>query len=185
MSIAEEALLEMAALLDELRLPYMLIGGVAVGLWGEARATLDVDFTIWVEPEQFESTIQTLAARLSLRTAQPLESARQTRVLPVRASNGVFVDLLFAAWPIEKQAIERAVLRNIAGAEVRLTALDYLLYLKLISERPKDQADADALLRRHRGRVDLSWLEAELTALAESVAQPELLLRFQRLLSGE
>ena len=185
MAILEDALLEITALLDELHIRYMLIGGVAVGLWGEPRATLDVDLTLWVESEQIESTIETFATRLQLRTPQPLEFVRASRVLPARASNGVPVDLLFAAWPIEKQAIERAVPRRIAGAEVRVAALDYLLFLKLISERPKDSADAQALMRRHRGKIDLGWLEAELSALAEGAAQPDLLRRFRRLVSEE
>jgi len=179
------ALLELTALLDELHLAYMVIGGVAVGQWGEPRATLDVDLSIWVEPERFESTVEMLAARLPLRTAKPLETARRLRLLPALASNGIPVDLLFAAWPLEKQAIEQAVERQIGGKPVRIAALDYLLFLKLISDRPKDLADAGALLHRHRGKADLQWLERELSELAESSAQPEILARFQRLLLEE
>ena len=185
METVEEALLEITATLDELQIPYMVIGGVAVGLWGEPRATLDVDLTLWVEPGEFEATVATVSARFQCRTAKPLEFTRQSRVLPILASNRVAVDLLFAAWPIEKQAIERAVTRRIAGASVRLAPLDYLLFLKLISERPKDLADAEALLRRHRGEVNTSWLEAELSALADATAQPDMLVRFQRLLKAE
>ena len=86
MAILEDALLETTALLDELHLSHMLIGGVAVGLWGEPRATLDVDLMLWVEADEFESTIGILAERLQVRTAQPVAFARQSRVLPVRAS---------------------------------------------------------------------------------------------------
>ena len=69
--------------------------------------------------------------------------------------------------------------------QVRVAALDYLLFLKLISERPKDRADAEALIRRYRGKFDVTWLETELSSLAESMGQPALLLRFQRLMRGE
>ena len=182
MTQLKAALLEMAALLDDLHLPYMLIGGLAVGQWGEPRATLDVDLAVWVEPGQFESTVEMLAGRLPLRTAEPLETARRVRVLPVRASSGVPVDLIFAAWPLEKQAIENAVVRRIAGKPVHVASLDYLLFMKLISDRPQDLTDAGKLLRRHRDKVDLAWLERELSALAEAIAQPEMLARFQRLL---
>ena len=185
MTILEAALFEMTGLLDELHLDYMLIGGMAVGFWGEPRLTLDVDFTIWVEAAQFESTVEMLAGRLPLRTAEPLETARRLRLLPVRASNGIPVDLLFAAWPLEKQAIENAVERRIAGKPVRVAALDYLVFLKLISDRPQDLADAGNLLHHHRGKVDLTWLERELSLLAESSAQPEMLDRFQRMLAEE
>ena len=60
-----------------------------------------------------------------------------------------------------------------------------MLFLKLISDRPKDLTDAEVLIRRYRGKTDVSWLEAELSALAESIAQPEVLLRFRRLIEGE
>ena len=46
----EQALVEVAADLDRRGLAYMLVGGMAVGLWGEPRTTLDLDFTIWRLP---------------------------------------------------------------------------------------------------------------------------------------
>jgi hypothetical protein len=185
MTIFEAALLEMTALLDELHFNYMLIGGLAVALWGEPRATLDVDLTIWVEAGQLDATVAALSQRLAVRTADPLAFVRRSRVLPVLASNGIPVDLLFAAWPVEKQAIEQAVVRQVAGAPVRVVGLDHLLLLKLISDRPKDLADAEALLRRHRGGANVEWLGRELAALAEAIAQPEILARFKRMLTGD
>lgn len=182
MTRLEVALVEAVALLDDLRLRYMLIGGLAVAQWGEPRATLDVDLTVWVEPDDFETTVGRLAARLALRTNEPLEFARRTRVLPALASNGIPVDLLFAAWPLEQQAIDRAEDRRVAGVKVRVAGLDDLLLLKLISDRPRDLADAAALLRRHRNKANLDWLEGELSALAEAIAEPEKVARFRRLL---
>jgi len=185
MTLVEEAALEFVAPLDDCRLRYMVIGGVAVGLWGEPRATLDIDLTIWVEPDRLEATVDDLASRFALRTAKPMETVQRLRLLPIRATNGVSVDVLFANWPIEKQALDRAVWLHIGTTEVRLAPLDYLLFLKLISDRPKDLTDAEVLIRRYRGKTDVSWLEAELSALAESIAQPEVLLRFRRLIEGE
>lgn len=182
MTILEAALLEMTALLEELHFDYMLIGGVAVALWGEPRATLDVDLTLWVESDRLESAVEILAARLAVRTAKPLEFVRRSRVLPVRASNGIPVDLLFAAWPLEQLAIGRAVERQVAGAMVRVAGLDDLLLLKLISDRPKDLADAAALLRRHRAAVNVEWLDRELSTLAEAIAEPDKVERFRRML---
>jgi hypothetical protein len=105
--------------------------------------------------------------------------------LPVRASNGIPVDLVFAAWPLERQALEEAVERRVAGATVRVAGLDYLLLLKLLSERPRDAADASALLRRYRDQVNLDWLEREIADLAQAIAQPEMLARFQRLVGAD
>ena len=62
MTLIEEAALEFVGVLDEWRLRYILIGGIAVGLWGAPRATLDVDLTIWVEPDRLDATVKAFAS---------------------------------------------------------------------------------------------------------------------------
>jgi hypothetical protein len=125
-----------------------------------------------------------LSKRLKVDSANPLAVVLGSRVLQVHASNGILVDLLFAAWPFEHQAINHAVERQVSGKAVRVATLDDLLLLKLISDRPKDLADAAALLRRHRDTANLAWLDQELLALAESIAEPEKVERFRRMLEG-
>jgi hypothetical protein len=66
MTPLESALLEVAGAMDRLRIPYMLIGGLAVSLWGEPRSTLDVDVTIWVEPKDIEHTISEIGKLLNI-----------------------------------------------------------------------------------------------------------------------
>lgn len=48
----EEALRAVMSVLEELGLPYMLIGGMANLVWGEARTTQDIDLTVHVDPER-------------------------------------------------------------------------------------------------------------------------------------
>jgi hypothetical protein len=181
MTRLEAALLEVAAILDEWRIPYMLIGGLAVAQWGEPRATLDVDVTVWVGADQFEAVVARLASRLVPRTKKPEEFARRTRVLPVNSSNGIPVDIVFAQWPFEAEAIGQAVERTVSGASIRVANLEYLLLLKLVSDRPRDLEDAAALLRRHQGNVDYSALEPQLSEIAEALDQPEIVDRYRRM----
>ena len=47
MSAQERALTDLARLLDRLEVPYMIIGGMANAVWGEPRATVDIDATGW------------------------------------------------------------------------------------------------------------------------------------------
>jgi len=81
MTDLEAALVELASFFDEMRWPYMLIGGLAVAMWGEPRATLDVDISVWIEPEHFPQAIAAIAARF--RTIEnPLAFAQRSRVVP-------------------------------------------------------------------------------------------------------
>jgi hypothetical protein len=180
MTRLEAALIEVAALLDDLRIPYMLIGGLAVAQWGAPRATLDVDVTLWVEPQRLEQAVSALCRRLTAKPEHPLAFVRETRVLPATTSEGVPVDLVFAAWPIEREAIQNAVERSLAGRAIRVVPLDYLLFLKFTSDRERDLDDALELVRRHRGQFDGEWLETRLVEISEALAQPAILERYRR-----
>ncbi|HZX49319.1 MAG TPA: hypothetical protein VFF47_08900 [Nitrospirota bacterium] len=37
---------ELCLFLDNAGIEYMLVGGLAVGIWGEPRATVDIDFLV-------------------------------------------------------------------------------------------------------------------------------------------
>ena len=79
MTELEASVAEVASTLEELSVPYMLIGALAVAAWGEARATLDVDLSVWVKPEDFAATVGALCSRLKALPADPLGFAGQTR----------------------------------------------------------------------------------------------------------
>ena len=184
MTQLERALVEITVLLDELDVPYMLIGGLAVSLWGEPRATLDVDLSLWVESANFEPTLSALCARVAALPRDALAFATQTRVLPVSSSEGVRVDLVFASLDAEKQAIGRATAKQVGGKTVMVSSVEDLVLMKLISEREKDWEDARRLLRRFRGSIDRAYLEPRLTELSEALARPGIVDLFRREVQG-
>ena len=179
MTELESALVAVSAALDEMSVPYMLIGGLAVALWGEPRATLDVDLSVWVEPGQFDDAVRQIVARF--RTIpDALAFARRTRVLPVETSSGVRADIVFAALPAERGMIDRAQTLSVAGARVRVASVEDLIWMKLISERAKDTEDARRLVRRFRGKLDQAYLEPRLREMAEALGRPEILDTYRR-----
>jgi hypothetical protein len=74
MTSLEAALLELAGALEDCRLPYALIGGLAVSLSGEPRATLDVDVSVWAAPDQLVAAIDCLCARFRAYRMIPVAS---------------------------------------------------------------------------------------------------------------
>lgn len=126
MTALEGALIDVASALESLSIPYTLIGGLAVSLWDEARATLDADVLIWVEPDCIDRTVANLQARLALDPRDPAAFVRDTRVLPARSSQGVRIDIVFGALPWEKEAIARAHSKEIAGRAVRVASVEDL-----------------------------------------------------------
>lgn len=175
MTDLECALAEVAAALEHCRLPYMLIGGLAVASTGEPRATLDVDISAWVDPARTRDTTECLCRQLRAIPADPFAFVDQRRVLPVMTSMQIRADIVFASMPVEREGIRRAVLKPLAGRMIPVASVEDLLLMKLISERQKDLADARALLRRFRTSLDLGYLMPKLEELAKALAQPDIL----------
>jgi len=174
MTPIEEALAGITAFLDELSIPYMLIGGLAMAAWGEARATLDVDLSVWIEPDRQESTLKRLFRSFQALPQDPFRFASQTRVCPLLSSNGVRIDVVLGVLPFERDAIARARTLAIGGRTIRVASVEDLLLMKLVSERPRDREDAERLLRRFGGTLDREYLMPLLKNLADALGRPEI-----------
>jgi predicted nucleotidyltransferase len=143
------------------RLSFMLIGGQAVLLHGRPRLTEDIDITLGADPSRLDDVLEVCSA-LELR---PLPEdvgtfVRQSFVLPVlHDETGIRVDFIFSTTRYERDAIERALIVDLAGVPVPFATAEDLIIHKLFAGRPTDLEDAATVVRR-KGR-DLDWLYLE------------------------
>ncbi|HEX9022425.1 MAG TPA: DUF6036 family nucleotidyltransferase, partial [Geobacteraceae bacterium] len=129
--------------LDEAFIPYMVIGGQAVLLYGEPRLTRDIDITLGMDAGSLENLL-TISHHLELRPAveDPRAFVKQTNVLPVLdALSGIRIDFIFSFTPYEAGAIARAVTREIKGWPVRYAAIEDVIIHKLFAGRARDLED--------------------------------------------
>jgi hypothetical protein len=179
MTALERAIADIVATLESLHVNYALIGGIANAVWGEPRATVDVDVTISVDDQQIPDTIDALARRFRIAVQDPLRFVRDTRVLPLDAANGVRVDVIFGLLSMELDAIRRARTVQLAGASVRVVTPEDLILMKVISDRPRDIADAEAVARRQAHNLDLDYLEPRIKELATSLEREDIFKRWR------
>jgi hypothetical protein len=80
----EKLLENIAKALNVYEIPYMIIGGQAVLLYGEPRLTKDIDITVGVDTEALEK-LERIAKGLGLKIlVKDIESfVKQTFVLPM------------------------------------------------------------------------------------------------------
>lgn len=175
MNALEEAVGVMARFLEARQVPYMVIGGIANLIWGEPRATLDVDVTVLVEEASWPELITDLGIRFHLIPNRPLAFLRETHVLPIETDAGVRIDLLWARLPYEYKAIAQARVEAIAGQRVRVCRPEDLIIHKIISERPKDREDVQAVIRAQGSRLDQAYLRHTIRELATALSKPDLL----------
>lgn len=112
--------------LDDLQIPYALIGGLAVGAYGAPRATKDVDFLVGEEAFERHGPI------VSFRPGLPIESG------------GVAVDPVSIG--AEETFLVEAIQEATQSFGVPVIGIGPLIYMKLSAGRKQDEADIQRLM---------------------------------------
>jgi hypothetical protein len=131
----EEALAALARHLDQHQISYIVIGGLVNAVWGEPRATLDINVTVAAETSDALQIAAILEQEFRVLVSDPEGFVQETRVLPLESQAGVRVDLIFDLLPFELEAIERAKPVAIAQEAIRVCTPEDLILLKIISRR--------------------------------------------------
>jgi len=98
----EQLIKKIAVALDKEKIPYMLIGGQAVLVYGTPRLTRDIDVTLGVDTDQF-LPLQRVCQKLGLKILPPNaeDFAVQTKVLPAEElKSRIRVDFILDLLPI-------------------------------------------------------------------------------------
>jgi hypothetical protein len=170
----EDALRSMVLVLEEQGLPYMLIGGMANLVWGEARTTQDIDITVQVVPAALPGAITRLTRFFRALPENPTAFVEQTRVLPVVTANGIRADIIFAELPYQEEAILRARPITLGNTVVQVCSPEDLIIHKIISERPKDLDDVKGVIRTQGSRLDRAYMDPLVFGLAADLERPEI-----------
>src|SRR3974377_312215 len=94
MSALFDAARDLQAFLQSRGWPFCFIGGLAVLRWGEPRFTRDVDVTLLCPFGSEDDVVKPLLnSGYVARISDAREFARQNRVLLLRASGGVPIDI--------------------------------------------------------------------------------------------
>lgn len=178
MTPLEVALFEAARFFEAQGIPYMLVGGLANAVWGESRATVDVDFTVWVDETRLAEVVQRMSETFRPLPEDPVGFVQQTRVLPLESKQGVRVDVIFGLLPFEREALARSIAVDMGGFPVRVVSPEDLVLMKIVSERNQDLEDARAVVQRQRERLDVDYLRPRVQELALLLDKPEIYQRF-------
>jgi hypothetical protein len=174
MTSLERALIKLAQTLSDNGIPYMVIGGMANAVWGEPRATIDIDVTIWFEEKEVNRIVSFLADFFRPLVSDPAGFVQDTSVLPLESENGVRIDLIFARLSFERKAISRAVEIRVGGIPICFCSPEDLILHKIISERERDQDDVRGVAVRRMKSLDLNYLEPKIRELSIALERPEI-----------
>jgi hypothetical protein len=141
---------------------YVLIGGLAVSLHGIERATMDVDISVAMTPENLAALVD-MAREMSLTPVLPVpletlgdpqqladwHATRNLEAFALRAPGlaGVTIDVLLFP-PVKFAALAtHAVVFQIGDTPIQVASIDDLIALKQAVGRPIDLSDIEHLKR--------------------------------------
>ena len=165
-------------LLLEHGIPSIVIGGVAVAVWGEPRLTRDIDLKIQLGRQGVDRLLKVLLADYQPLKPDPGETLRKQGLIFVQDSAGVRLDILLADTPYDVSAIQRGSDVEVQpGFVIRICSPEDLIIYKLISTRLRDHDDVKTVIRRQGDSLDdsyiLDWLRQFEQALDDSTLVAE------------
>ena len=180
----EDLLTRVARSLSRQKIPYMIIGGQAVLLYGAPRLTRDIDITLGLDTDAIESVLG-LAAKMGLRLLheKAKQFALETKVLPTEdPASGFRIDFVFSSTPYERQAIQRAKRVRIKGTVVRFASLEDLIIHKMFAGRAVDLEDVKGLLIQNNKKIDLRYIRRWLRKFVKLPGKENCVATFDRIL---
>lgn len=134
-----EAARELQVFLESKEADFCFIGGLAIQRWGEPRFTNDTDASLLTRFVDDEKWIDLLLMRFQPRRPEAKEFARSRRVLLLRATNGVGIDISLAALEFEIRSVSRSSPWKLPdGSSITTCCAEDLIVHKAFASRDRD-----------------------------------------------
>ncbi len=164
MSDLARALHDFVSVFEELGVPYVVMGGIAVRFYGIPRATYDVDFTAAIDQRRLPELYRRVRD-LGYTIPEAYDDGWVDRIadMPLVKARiyleglGVDVDLFLAESRFQRRVLERRVREQIENVPVWTVTPEDLVLLKLLAGRSRDVADVGDVLFT-QGTLDLKYL---------------------------
>lgn len=129
----------------------IIVGGFAVAVQGDPRATKDFDLILSLgTPEEAHNLLVANGF-----TAKDSLDFKFTNIEKFE-KDGIEIDLLYFSNPkLKEESVKNLTQTNLFGEAVQVISPEVLLVLKLLSNRPKDQVDVASILA-HNPDMDKS-----------------------------
>lgn len=186
MTPVERLLHDLVRLLEDLALPYAIMGGWAVRTHGLPRATYDVDVTVTIDRDELPSLFERIeslgydvgdqyhggwldsVAEMSLFKASTFVDGRT-----------LVADIFLAENEFQAAFMERRVRGHIDGLPAWLITPEDLILLKLIANRPRDLADVLDVMAMNV-ELDRAYIEHWATLLRVTQRWQRALTEFEK-----
>jgi len=161
-------LVEIASILQKLKISYLVTGGIAVLIWGRPRFTADIDIVVELKLENIDSLTAALSA---LGKANYIDKNMIKDALShggefnfIHGDTGIKVDFwVLQKKPFESSRLKRRIAKHILGEKVYFTSPEDLILSKLQwcekSQSNRHLEDVESILKISAKKLDMKYLK--------------------------
>lgn len=178
-----ETLQSLIQVLPEPHSSYCLIGALALGAWGQVRATQDIDVLILFEDDELIKLEDQLHPLGFTRDTEWSEANPLLREQMVRFRHAAYpLDLLSARDAHDREVLHRRREISLGEFSVWVCSPEDLILLKLKIGRPRDFEDAMSVVQLQGANLDMDYvwgwadrlgLHGELQYVLNSASPPQ------------
>jgi hypothetical protein len=162
-------LVSIAKILKQLKIPYLVTGGIAVLIWGRPRFTADIDIVIELKPGDIDALEKALRAlgkagyidKNSMRDAL----ANQEEFNFIDGTTGIKIDFWISKKndPLEQLRFKRKVGKTILGERIYFSSPEDLILSKLLwyqqNKSTRQLEDVESIIKISGKRLNKKYLK--------------------------
>jgi hypothetical protein len=179
----DKAYAKTIGLLEDLKATYLIIGGLAVGILGEARMTQDVDILIKLGSGDIPTLLKSAASKgFGFNRKRVLETIELQGFFRLELGN-FHVDFVIGSMPFEIEAFKRRRKIKLYNKTAAFPTPEDLILFKIIPGREKDLLDAKTIVMRHKDKLDISYLKKWARVISDDLQNMRIYKRLEDILA--
>lgn len=154
------ALSQVVLFFQRYRIPYALIGAMALNMFGRPRTTLDIDFLVLLDEKDLANIKNKAASENILIDEEWVKNNPMLAKSHVRFNiDEIAIDFMLPRDDHDKQVLKRRQKKKIHNKMIWIITPEDLILQKLKVGRPRDFEDALTVLERLSKKLDVPYLE--------------------------
>lgn len=161
MRTLEDVAKDIARILEELDIDYVIVGGIAVSGWGNVRTTRDVDIIMALREEDIDELVEALIEKNFSVTKRDIKEAlkEKSHFTVFDKLSDYHIDAKGVYGEKEQRSIRTRKVVDLGGVNIYIASPEDTIANKLVFGSEQDMKDAEGIYVRQLESLDMEYLE--------------------------